>query len=126
MNTMAAFAIAQEARRLGLESRVFDWIKAAKFIRDHRDEIVYVVAGLKEDMEWTSGMIWDNDSVVSTDYMFLKSNWATPVMEVQYKNDAIGMQTIECWQYAKDSPWNEYTIWPSSAIDILGGPKACT
>lgn len=110
MDTMAAFAIAQQARGLGLEPKVFDWIKAAEFIRDHRDEIVWVNAGLKEDMEWTSGEIWNDDSVVSADDMYLKSIWATPIMEVLYKNDAIGMQTIECWQYAKDSPWNEYTV----------------
>ena len=123
MNTMEAYMRAQEAKRLGLKHRVFDWHKAAEFIRDHRDEIVWVVAGLEGDMESTSGMIWDDDSIVLNEYTYLQSIWATPIMEVQYKDDAIGIQEIECWQYSEDVPWTADTKWPSSAIDILGGPE---
>ena len=125
MNTMEAYMRAQEAKRLGLKHRVFDWHKAAEFIRDHRYEIVWVSAGLKEDMECTSGVIWDDDSVVFPDFTYLQSNWATPIMEVCYKDYGIGIVEIECWQYAEDVPWDENTVWPSSAIDILGGPEAC-
>ena len=108
MNTIAAFARGQANQ--GNRIRVFDWHKAAELIRDRKPE--HASAGLAGDWEWTGGTIYRGGKPVTDDYTYLASNWAIPMLDIDFEE-------IECWTYADESGWDSKTKWPQSAIDIL-------
>lgn len=111
---MSAFAIGQANR--GNTMKVFDWIKAAKLIKEHN--IKNAQAGLESDFEYTAGTILVNGNPVESDSTYLVSTWATPQLE-----DFDG-ETYDC--YIMDTPeenpngWDEDTMWPKEALEILG------
>ncbi len=80
MDILAAFAmgIANKNREL----MVFDWDKAANIIKDRKPRLV--VAGLAGDMEYTSGVIYENGKVPSRNetYTYLSSPWS-PAATIQ-------------------------------------------
>lgn len=115
MDTATAFALGS-AHRNG-PSRVFDWIKAAKMIRDRYlvGNLKIASAGLRNDWEYTGGAIFENGSPVPEDdtYTYLASTWAIP--ELFLDGDI-----FECWVWKKDSPdWGSDTYWPPEALAIL-------
>lgn len=97
------------------EIKVFDWVKAARLIKERNPE--RVEAGLYE--YWTlSGSIYDHGKVQNGGFACFASNWATPVSD--FCND--DEDFIECWKYQHEVPdWNENTIWPEEALAILKG-----
>ncbi len=120
MDTMAAFAMGEANR--GKEQKVFDWDKAAEIIRDKKP--VMAIAGLKEDMEWTSGKIYQDGEPVITDYTYLASTWATPVIIAMETESTEDFEVIPCYRMAHEVPhWGAETKWPTSAMDILGKGK---
>ena len=108
MNTLHAFYINQSTPD-GHE-KVFDWDKAAKIIKEEQPESAY--AGLAEDWEWTSGIIYENSKPIKNKYTYLASRWATPVLILDDKE-------IECYQPDEYHGWNADTKWPESALKIL-------
>lgn len=113
MNTMAAFAMGEANR--GKERMVFDWDRAAEIIRDKKPK--WAVAGLQHDMEWTSGMIYEDGLPVTDDYTYLSSTWATPILEIKIGNE---VKDIPCFRMQHEVPeWGSSTKWPPSAMDIL-------
>jgi len=98
--------------------KVFDWIKAAKLIREHCmvgelfNAKIEVSAGLAEDWGCTSGPIFSEGSIVNEDdtYAYLSSSWATPIID-------IGGEEHECWSYRKDVKSEDY--WHAAAVNIL-------
>lgn len=113
MDTMAAFARGVANR--GREHRVFDWDKAARIIKERKPSCA--AAGLSEDWGCTGGDIYRDGQPVKADdtYVYLSSNWATPVLEIDGEN-------IECWLMESQAHgWNARTYWPESAITILKG-----
>lgn len=92
------------------DNKVFDWDKAANLIKEHCkindffdcDKIVR--AGLMEDWECTSGVIFQDGSIVDEDdtYVFLGSDWATPILDIDGEEH-------ECWKYQdnRDDYWND-------------------
>ncbi len=60
------------------ERMVFDWIEAAKNIKEKQPQ--KAVAGLSRDLEWTSGIIYQNNCIVEDSEIYLASTWATPVL----------------------------------------------
>lgn len=109
MDTVRAFAMGAENRSKPL--RVFDWDKAADLIKEKKP--LRAVAGLQEDMEWTSGEIYLDGKPVLDEYTYLSSTWATPILDLDGED-------VECWVYEEDSEWNSGTKWPESALAILG------
>ena len=110
MNTMMAFAMGELNRHN--EKKVFDWNKAAKLIKEnYLDEVV--LAGLSGDMEYTSGIIFEDGHPVYDYYTYLSSTWATPVLAVRDKE-------IPCYVMEHETEWDDSTKWPQSALDILG------
>ena len=95
MDTMQAF-MNGEANR-GKTDKVFDWDKALSVLHEMKAE--NAIAGLLEDMEWTSGEILRDGELVDDDYTYLASTWATPVLIVDG-------EVIECWCWdtEKDNP----------------------
>lgn len=111
MDTLSAFAMGEANR--GKPSMVFDWIKAAKLIKESGAKTAS--AGLSGDWEYTGGNIFENGKPNFGEYTYLASTWATPELE-------IGDDLIDCWIYQKDSPgWTSNTKWPQEALDIING-----
>lgn len=111
MDTQLAFLMGKMARNE--PSMVFDWIEAAKLIRDHQPRVAS--AGLAGDWEWTGGTIYENGAPVLAEdtYTYLASTWATP--ELSLDGDC-----IDCWVYASETPgWDASTYWPDIAVAIL-------
>lgn len=100
-------------------SRVFDWNGAARRIAEVHPRVA--VAGLREDMGCTGGVIWEDGLPQKDYYTYLCSEWATPVLVWATQEDVEnGVEHIEeCWVLKKGAAWNEHTKWPASALAIL-------
>lgn len=96
------------------EPKVFDWIKAAKIIKEKK--AMNAQAGLIEDWFWTGGSILhDGAYVLENDNLYLSSLWATPVICIDGRFE-------ECWvRESKAHGWGSGTIWPPEALDIMNG-----
>lgn len=110
MDSLKAFALGEANRHKPL--MIFDWIKAAKLIKENKP--IKVEAGLSGDWEWTGGIIYEDGKIVKNSYTYLASTWATPLIEID--GDTIPCYVME----TKDVKWNSDTKWPKEALDILG------
>ena len=112
MDTLAAFAMGMANK--DKELMVFDWDKAANIIKDRKPRLA--VAGLAGDMEYTSGVIYENGKVLSRNetYTYLSSTWAIPTLVIDNREE------IECYKMKSGTPnWDSDTYWPQSSLDIL-------
>lgn len=108
---MSAYLRAQAAATSGARMRVFDWIKAAQLIKERNPEEVY--AGLGEDWENTSGVIYRSGHPTPlSGCAYLSSIWATPKIDID-------CDIIDCWRYEDETGWNARTHWPEEAKAIL-------
>jgi hypothetical protein len=83
--------------------RQVDWNKVKEFIEENKENLISVSAGLAEDWGWTSGEVWNNEKgyIPREDtYVYACSSWATPSIEVEYKDGEIDM--FECWIEGND------------------------
>jgi hypothetical protein len=117
MDTLSAFARGEANR--GKDLMVFDWDKAARYIKENN--ILDASAGLSGDWEWTGGEILRNGKPVPREdtYTYLASTWATPKLDADD-------DMINCYIMKSDVPeeWgtNYASIyWPESALKILNG-----
>lgn len=113
MDSIAAFFRGEMARREGAEMKVFDWKKAAKYIKDNN--VQDADAGLESDMSYTGGPIIENGIPVPREKSgtYLASVWATPILEVNGEE-------IEMWSWQHEVPdYDSATFWPQEALDIL-------
>lgn len=118
MNTMDAFCRAQSS---GRELMVFDWIRAARLIRERQPS--EAAAGLSGDWEWTGGVIFrdgkpvERGDALSDHYTYLSSNHAPPELDLDG-------EVLECWLPVSKTPgWNENTSWPPEALRVLAGEE---
>lgn len=72
MNTLEAFAMGEAHR--GRELMVFDWNEAARRIK--ASGCSEASAGLRDDWEWTGGLIFSDGEPCTTEYTYLASTWA--------------------------------------------------
>lgn len=105
-------AIKKAMANMGNDPKVFDWVKAAELIRQRKP--LYAIAGLVEDWENTSGVIYENGKIVRDSYTYLASKWATPVL-VMYDDK----KSTECFVMGSETNWDAETKWPSIAVTIL-------
>lgn len=113
MDSLKAFAIGRATR--GKEPMVFDWDKAARIIRERGAQSAS--AGLRDDWEWTGGVILSGGKPYTEDYTYLASTWAVPELEVDGK-------IIDCYRMKSEVPeWDCATKWPASALAILNAEK---
>lgn len=110
MDTMAACMLGEMTK--WNESKVFDWDKAAKLIKEHN--IKNAQAGLIEDWGCTCGIILDNGKIIKGDYTYLASTWATPVLT---NSDSLAI--YECYIMSNETQWDAHTKWTESAVKIL-------
>ena len=103
MTFMAAFTETKPAPFEGGD-RELDWVKIKEFIEKNKNTLGNVVAGLAEDWGHTSGEVWNakNQYIPKDDtYVYGSSSWATPEIEVEYKNGKTEM--LEMWKQGKDA-----------------------
>jgi hypothetical protein len=100
--------------------KVFDWHKAAQILRDERPNYAY--AGLAEDWNNTSGLIFRDGKVVLEDdtYTYLASAWATPGILLPGESGVIPCYLLPS---ENDQNWDSETYWPQSALNILLAPQ---
>lgn len=113
MDTLRAFAMGEANRNK--PERVFDWVKAAKLIKENKPDSAS--AGLSGDWEFTGGEIYSDGKPLSCEdsMLFLSSTWATPELEMD------GLRQ-DCWIWKSDSPgWGASTFWPEEALAIING-----
>ena len=111
MNTWAAFAMGEMNRHK--ELMVFDWDKAAKLIREKK--AICASAGLKDDWEFTGGVIFECNEPIYDKYTYLSSTWAIPELNI----DGV---VVPCYKMEHETPgWGHDTKWPISALSILKG-----
>lgn len=89
--------------------RYYSCEKIKSFIEEHKDEIDEVSLGMIEDWSWTAETVYDNGEF-GDKYDFggktltiagIKgSYWATPTMEVYYKDGR--RDYIDCWLRGSD------------------------
>ena len=111
MDSAKAFAMGQANR--GKEMMVFDWIKAAKLIKERNAKDAS--AGLAGDWEWTGGKILENGVPVPRrdTYTYLASTWATPQIDLDG-------EVIDCFKMQSETPgWDSGTYWPEDAREEL-------
>lgn len=72
--------------------KIYNIKKAKQFIKDHKSEIIRVSLGMQEDWNWTAEVIWGDGKYTqkidknSSFGSITGSTWATPVMEIIYKD----------------------------------------
>ena len=99
----------------GKEQKVFDWDKAASIIKERQPE--QAVAGLKEDMVYTAGVIWEHGHIVTDSYTYLASTWSTPVLVID------DCDIIPCYLMKSETTYTSGTVWPESALAIIKGEE---
>lgn len=106
------YVMSQRRAHMHDEPKVFDWIKAAKIIKEKK--AMNAEAGFIKDWFWTGGSILhDGDFVLENDNLYLSSIWATPVICIDGKFE-------ECWvRESKAHGWGSGTMWPPEALDIM-------
>lgn len=102
------------ARERGDMGRFFDWDKAAQIINDRKP--IKAMAGLCEDWNNTSGRIYEEQTIIDYDYLYLFSMWATPVLLLDDDEE------IPCFVEA-DTNYN--TVWPDTARAIISVNTTC-
>lgn len=103
-------AFAKGAANKGKEKRVFDWISAAKKIKEKKPQIAE--AGLQGDFEYTSGTIYEDGEVLRSRSCYLASNWATPIL-------VMDDEVYECFLMEEQTEYDQNTMWPEEALAII-------
>ncbi len=70
--------------------KFLDWKKAKELIEANPDAVIH--AGLLEDWNNTSGLIYAKGNFYNGGYFYGASVWATPILD-------INGEEIECWTY---------------------------
>ena len=110
MDTIHAYIMAETHRNQPL--MIFDWMKCVKLIKEHN--IKNATAGLEGDMEWTGGCILRNGKPYKTDYTYLSSTWATPILV-----DKDTGTKYDCYVMEGHTRYNEKSKWPKGALKAL-------
>ena len=74
------------------DMKYMDWDKVQKLVDKHPNSVIY--AGLLEDWGNTSGLIFANGEYYNGRYVYDRSVWATPIVDIDGEE-------IECWTYNK-------------------------
>lgn len=118
MSTIDAFAMG-EAHSNVENMRVFDWERCAKFIKENKEHISSIAAGLTEDWGYTGGLIYHDGDIVLEEntYVWLSSTWATPTMVIQYKDGT--EEEMSCYIMENKISYDVKAYWPEVALTIL-------
>jgi len=80
------FMLGGTMQKIG-EGKKLDWDGVKQFIEENKEDILNVSGGLSEDWSWTADVIWNKeDGFIEDNDVWNSSTWATPAIEVYYKN----------------------------------------
>lgn len=102
-------ALSDKAKYAGRKPKAFNWDKAAQLIKEHKPKVA--MAGLAEDWNNTSGVIWRGGQIVTDDYTFLFSYWATPLLDMDGEE-------FDCFDIVDEKTSSDQK-WPESAKAIV-------
>ena len=106
MDTLSADLRARASQ--GRPRMVFDWVTAAKIIRDEKPDEAW--AGLAGDWGCDYAVIFRNGEIVEDCDTYLASTWAVPQIQINgYFRDC----------YVTETEWGPETKWPDEARAIL-------
>ena len=91
------------------EMKYMDWKKVQQIVSEHPNSVIY--AGLQEDWNNTSGLIYANGKYYDG-YVFACSSWATPIVDVDGEE-------IECWTYEKTEWGSDKPEWWGNGQELL-------
>lgn len=108
--------------------KTFDWLKAARIIRDRK--VQNASAGLLGDESMTSGTIIRDGKIVRDSGAYLSSTWATPMLRIHHRivdDHESTDTTILCWRYSDElsAPLQSHD-WPDEAIAITMAVEECS
>jgi hypothetical protein len=90
----------------------FDWIRAAERIKEVQPQ--RAVAGLHDDMFWTSDCIYKDGEPQMDAMCYLTSYHAVPCLVLDGVSE-------ECY---KDGHQDPKLLWPDEALEVLRGPHS--
>ncbi len=101
----------EQASRKGNKQMVFDWDKAAEIIskRLAHDPDLKAEAGLEGDWDYTGGTIFEAGKPAD-DYTYLSSNWATPTLIINDREEIPCYTADEDTRFGSDSKWDEQSL----------------
>lgn len=78
------------------DMKYMDWRRAHKIIEERAKENsnITVMAGLMEDWNNTSGVVYEDGEFVTDDYVYASSCWATPILDFDGEE-------VECYTTTK-------------------------
>lgn len=82
--------------------KYMDWNKVKKIIEENPKSTI--CAGLMEDWNNTSDLIYSKGDYYNGDYVYGSSVWATPIVDVDGKE-------IECWTYKETDEGSGVPKW---------------
>ena len=101
-------------------TKVFDWEKAAKIIRNLNPDVC-VSAGIRGN-DGTIDSIFENGKPVTDGIAYLESWCGTPVLIIV--DDHYDVE-IPCYIFKNECEydWDGQTLWPQMALDILNSDE---
>ena len=84
------------------DMKFMDWKKVQQIVDENPDSTIY--AGLMEDWNNTSGLIFAKGKYYDGGIVYGCSCWATPIVDVDGKE-------IECWTYEKTKEGSDMPTW---------------
>lgn len=84
------------------QTKYMDWKKVQQIVSQNPNSVIY--AGLQEDWNNTSGLIYAKGKYYDGGCFYGCSTWATPILDVDGEE-------IECWTYDKTEEENKMPTW---------------
>jgi hypothetical protein len=117
MDTTQAIMMGQMNRNK--EMKVFDFEKFYNILIDN--DVVSAIAGLEEDLEYTSDVLVIDGKIDCYHNAYLKSTWATPIL--MYKTKDNEEHKIDCYVMEKQAKWDINEKMPRLTIFCLNMNK---
>lgn len=92
------------------DMKYMDWKKVQKIVDEHPDSVIY--AGLMEDWNNTSGVIFAKGKYYDGSWVYGCSTWATPIVDVDGEE-------FECWTYDKTEEGSGMPEWWGNGQELL-------
>lgn len=91
-------------------TKYMDWNKVKEVVEKNPNAVIY--AGLMEDWNNTSGLIFAKGKYYDGDCFYGCSSWATPIID-------INGEEIECWTYDKTEEVSDIPSWWGNGKQLL-------
>ena len=81
------FTLLSKFEQVG-DGKSMDWNGLRSFVEAHKDELLYIDAGMAEDWSATYNTVWDRGKgFIEDHHAWTSSRWATPAIQVFYMDN---------------------------------------